>query len=105
MRTSREGLANCPLDAILPSSQARTASARVLKNLAAQSHLSMRTEAIYRFSYTAGYLRSSCHQVSILPVDWKFLLQRDIKKAMSISGQQDSAEAPKRKAAEWAASQ
>ena len=43
--------------------------------------------------------------MSILPVDWKFLLQRDIKKAMSISGQQDPAEAPKRKAAEWAASQ
>jgi hypothetical protein len=34
MRTSRAGLAGCPLDSILPSSQARAAIARVLKNRA-----------------------------------------------------------------------
>jgi hypothetical protein len=49
--TSRAGLAGCPLDWILPSSQARVASERVLKNLAAHSHLSMRTEVIRPFSY------------------------------------------------------
>jgi hypothetical protein len=36
-------LAGWPLDWILPSSQDRAAKERVLKNLAAQSHLSMRT--------------------------------------------------------------
>src|SRR5207244_3894582 len=40
-RTSRAGLEGRPLDAILPSSQARAASERVLKNRAAQSHLSI----------------------------------------------------------------
>src|ERR1035441_6777512 len=40
-RTSRAGLAVCPLDSIRPSSQARDASDRVLKNRAAQSHLSI----------------------------------------------------------------
>ena len=45
MRTSREALASCPLDAILPSSHARAASERLLKNRAAQSHLSILTPA------------------------------------------------------------
>src|SRR5207245_857131 len=50
-RTSREALACCPLDTILPSSQARRASARVLKNRAAQSHLSVLRRAMIPFSY------------------------------------------------------
>src|SRR6516162_5529572 len=50
MRTSRAALAACPLDWILPSSQARAASARVLKNRAAQSHLSIRTEGMLCFA-------------------------------------------------------
>src|SRR5579864_387414 len=41
--TSRDGLTGCPLDSILPSSQARAARERVLKNRAAQSHLSILT--------------------------------------------------------------
>src|SRR5882757_4544832 len=41
--TSREGLASWPLATMRPSSQARAASARVLKKRAAQSHLSIRT--------------------------------------------------------------
>src|SRR5215475_2633732 len=49
--TSREGLANCPLDWILPRSQARDARERVLKKRAAQSHLSIRTEVMALFSY------------------------------------------------------
>src|SRR5277367_2597483 len=53
IRTSRAALAGCPLDRILPSSHARAASDRVLKNLAAQSHLSIRTEAMSLSSYTA----------------------------------------------------
>src|SRR2546423_10867972 len=51
IRTSRAGLAGSPLDWIRPSSQALAASARVLKNLADQSHLSIRTELIPSFSY------------------------------------------------------
>jgi hypothetical protein len=46
IRTSRAGLAGCPFERILPKSQARAAKARVLKNLAAQSHLSIRTEVM-----------------------------------------------------------
>ena len=46
IRTSRAGFADCSLDSILPSSHARAASARVLKNLAAQSHLSILTRFI-----------------------------------------------------------
>lgn len=42
-RTSRAGLAAWPLDGTLPNSQARDSKAQVLKNLAAQSHLSLRT--------------------------------------------------------------
>ena len=45
-RTSRAALATTPFDSALPNSQALAASARVLKNLAAQSHLSIRTESI-----------------------------------------------------------
>jgi hypothetical protein len=44
-------LAGCPFDKILPSSQARFAKGRVLKNLAAQSHVSIRTPVIDLFSY------------------------------------------------------
>src|SRR6266567_5864004 len=44
--TSRAGLVGCPSQSTLPSSQARPASALVLKNLAAQSHLSIRTEVM-----------------------------------------------------------
>src|SRR5438270_7329267 len=51
MRTSRAGLASCPLDWTRPSSQARAARARVLKNRPAQSHLSMRTEGMKVLSY------------------------------------------------------
>src|ERR1051326_1603271 len=67
-RTSRAGLAGCPLDWIRPSSQALAASARVLKNLAAQSHLSIRTELMLSFSYkwaAPGYFSS---QPSCLPL-------------------------------------
>src|SRR5882762_11651070 len=46
IRTSRAALAGCPLDWILPSTQARAAHARVLKNLAAHSHLSILMLAI-----------------------------------------------------------
>src|ERR1017187_640487 len=53
-RTSREALAGCPLDPILPSSHACAASARVLKNRAAQSHLSILTRVIIPFSYQGG---------------------------------------------------
>src|SRR5262249_6345447 len=45
-RTSRDGLILCPLESTLPRSQARDARDRVLKNLAAQSHLSMRRPVI-----------------------------------------------------------
>ena len=54
IRTSRAALAGCWLDRILPSSQARAASARVLKNLAAQSHLSILTLAMIYFPIRAG---------------------------------------------------
>src|SRR5882672_9316032 len=40
-----------------PRSQARAAMARVLKNLAAQSHLSIRTEGMVLFSYKSGFER------------------------------------------------
>lgn len=43
IRTSREGLTDCPLAWIRPSSQEWDARERVLKKRAAQSHLSMRT--------------------------------------------------------------
>src|SRR5262245_51325274 len=49
MRTSREGFACWPFDEILPSSQARAASERVLKNRAAQSHLSILTGMIHSY--------------------------------------------------------
>src|SRR5882672_9445089 len=49
-RTSRAALAGWPLDWILPRSQAREARDRVLKNLAAQSHLSIRTEGMSYFA-------------------------------------------------------
>src|ERR1700722_2010285 len=49
IRTSRAALAGWPLDWIRPSSQARAASDRVLKNLAAHNHLSIRTEVIIHF--------------------------------------------------------
>ena len=52
--TSRAGLANCPLDRILPSSHARADKARVLKNLAAHSHLSILTPVINPFCYKLG---------------------------------------------------
>ena|SRR5271155_240438 len=45
-RTSREALAGWPLDRILPSSHALAASERVLKNLAALSHSSIRTQVM-----------------------------------------------------------
>src|SRR5690242_20180429 len=45
-RTSRDGLAFVPLLSILPSSQARAASDRVLKNRAAHNHLSILTPVI-----------------------------------------------------------
>src|SRR4051794_16903155 len=51
MRTSRDGLAGWPLDSTLVNSQAFAASVRVLKNRAAQSHLSIRTEVIF-ITYT-----------------------------------------------------
>src|ERR1700722_1431821 len=44
--TSRAALAGCPLDTILPSSQAWAASERVLKNLAAHSHSSILTDGL-----------------------------------------------------------
>ena len=47
--TSRAGLARTPPESILPSSQARSASERVLKNRAAQSHLSIRTRSTVPF--------------------------------------------------------
>src|ERR1039458_8282153 len=50
-RTSRAAFAICPLDKILPSSQARFASGRVLKNLAAHSQMSIRTPVMNLFSY------------------------------------------------------
>src|ERR1041385_2855923 len=53
--TSRAGLAGCRLDWSRPSSHAREASERVLKNRAAQSHLSMRTEGIEILSYKTRY--------------------------------------------------
>src|SRR5256885_9332390 len=56
IRTSRAGLAGCPFDCIRPSSEALAASARVLKNLAAQSHLSIRTELIIHFPTSAPRL-------------------------------------------------
>jgi hypothetical protein len=46
IRTSREGLARFSFDSILPMSHASEAKARVLKNLATQSHLSIRTESM-----------------------------------------------------------
>src|SRR5436305_8604314 len=45
-RTSREGFTGCPLHSTLPNSHAFDASARVLKNRAAQSHLSILTRVI-----------------------------------------------------------
>src|SRR5208337_4005748 len=54
-RTSRAALAGCPLERILPSSQARAANARVLKNLAAQSHLSIRTLVMIHFPEESGF--------------------------------------------------
>src|SRR5438045_2854865 len=51
--TSRAGFAVTPFDSMRPSSQARAASARVLKNRAAQSHLSMRTPFTPLFSASA----------------------------------------------------
>src|ERR1022692_4714190 len=50
-RISRAGLAGCPLASILPSSHARAASERVLKNRAAQSHLSILTPVMISLSY------------------------------------------------------
>jgi hypothetical protein len=44
----------CPLDPILPSSHARAASARVLKNRVAQSHLSILMRAMIPVSYEGG---------------------------------------------------
>ena len=44
-------LAGCPLDSILPSPHARVASERVLRNQAAQSHLSIPTPVVPPFSY------------------------------------------------------
>src|SRR5579862_4003557 len=41
MRMSREGFTDCPSHSTRPSSQAREAIERVLKNRAAQSHLSI----------------------------------------------------------------
>src|SRR5579864_455271 len=57
-RTSRAGLAGCWLDSILPSSQARAAKARVLKNLAAHSHLSMRTFVVAIFDPATFFPRN-----------------------------------------------
>src|ERR1700682_160137 len=62
IRTSRAGFAGWPLDSILPRSQARAACARVLKNLAAQSHLSIRTEVMNLFSYTGSY-NNACREL------------------------------------------
>jgi hypothetical protein len=45
------------LDSILPSSHARAASERVLKNRAAQSHLSILTRVMISFSYQGGISR------------------------------------------------
>jgi hypothetical protein len=50
-RTSRAAFAICPLDKILPNSQARFASGRVLKNLAAHNQMSIRTPVMNLFSY------------------------------------------------------
>src|SRR6185436_6530946 len=58
MRTSREALAGCPLHSILPDSHARAASERVLKNRAAQSHLSILRDII-PFSYQGGIRASA----------------------------------------------
>src|SRR5690242_14821754 len=69
IRTSRAGLAGCPLDCIRPSSQARAASARVLKNLAAQSHLSIRTEFIHLFSYKSPMLPQAR---GVILAEWPF---------------------------------
>jgi hypothetical protein len=44
-------LAGWQFDATLPSSHARVAIDRVLKNRAAQSHLSIRTPVTLSFSY------------------------------------------------------
>ena len=52
--SSRAALAPCPLDRILPSSHARAASARVLTNRAAQSHLSILTRVKIPLSYQGG---------------------------------------------------
>src|SRR5580700_10121845 len=74
MRTSRDALAGCPLDRIRPSSHARLAIGRVLKNLAAQSQISIRTPFIDSFSYKTGNASRSevenqitCHCKLILP--------------------------------------
>src|SRR5208337_1698129 len=55
-RTSRAAWDDCPLDRILPSSQARAANARVLKNLAARSHLSIRTLVMIHFPEGSTFL-------------------------------------------------
>jgi hypothetical protein len=56
-RTSRAALATCPLERILPNSQARLAKVRVLKNRAVHSHKSIRTPVIGLFSYNGNPLR------------------------------------------------
>ena len=54
MWTSRAGLTGCLLEWILPSSQARAARVRVLKNRAAQSHLSIRTPGMIYLNSTGA---------------------------------------------------
>ena len=51
-RTSRAAFAVCPLLVIRPRPQARAANARVLKNRAAHSHLSVRKESTLHFATT-----------------------------------------------------
>src|SRR5208337_3276832 len=73
-RTSRAALAGCPLERILPSSQARAANARVLKNLAAQSHLSILTLVMIHFPEASTFLlriRSAVPNAIYLKVDYR----------------------------------
>src|ERR1041385_2574088 len=55
IRTTRHGFGGWPFDSILGSSQAFAASDLVLKNRAAHSHLSIRTEVIF-ITYTRIHL-------------------------------------------------
>jgi hypothetical protein len=72
--TARAAFAVTPFASIRLSSQAFDASPRVLKNRAAQSHLSIRTESIPSFSYkilqTSPYTSAMSTQPSLPPATY-----------------------------------